>query len=97
MSAGPPLAGLRRAGVLGINGRNALYTLRWNPRRLYPLVDDKLATKRLCEAAGIPVPRLLAAAHHHFELRRLLAELERYDVLRAEARARRAWATASSW
>jgi len=67
---------LREAGVLGINGRNAIYTLRWNPRRLYPLVDDKLATKRLCEAAGIPAPKLLAVAHHHYELRRLLAELE---------------------
>ncbi|HEX2485003.1 MAG TPA: alpha-L-glutamate ligase-like protein [Myxococcota bacterium] len=66
---------LRAAGVLGINGRNALYTLRHNARRLYPLVDDKLATKRLCEAAGIPAPRLLAVAYRHYELRRLLAEL----------------------
>ena len=79
MSDGPPWRGMRRAGVLGINCRNALYTLRCNPRRFYPLVDDKLATKRLCDAAGIPVPRLLATAHHHFELRRLLAELERYE------------------
>lgn len=70
---------LREAGVLGINGRNALYTLRWNPRRLYPLVDDKLATKRLCEAAGIPAPKLLAVAHHHYELRRLLAEVESHE------------------
>jgi alpha-L-glutamate ligase-like protein len=79
LTAGPPWRGMRRAGVLGINARNALYTLRWNPRRLYPLVDDKLATKRLCEAQGIPVPRLLATAHHHFELRRLLDELERWS------------------
>lgn len=70
---------MRRAGVLGINGRNALYTLRWNPRRYYPLVDDKLATKRLCESHGIPVPRLLATAHHHFELRTLIAELDRWS------------------
>jgi alpha-L-glutamate ligase-like protein len=70
---------LREAGVLGLNGRNALYTLRWNPRRLYPLVDDKLATKRLCEAAGIPAPKLLAVAHHHYELRRLLAEVETHE------------------
>lgn len=70
---------LREAGVLGINGRNALYTLRWNERGLYPLVDDKLATKRLCEAAGIPAPRLLAVAHRHHELRRLLAELAAHE------------------
>jgi len=70
---------LRRAGVLGINGRNALYTLRWNPRRLYPTVDDKLATKRLCEDAGIPAPRLLAVARYHHELRRLVEELDEMD------------------
>jgi len=70
---------LRKAGVLGINGRNALYTLRWNERGLYPRVDDKLATKQLCEAAGIPAPRLLAVARHHYELRRLLAELEAHE------------------
>jgi alpha-L-glutamate ligase-like protein len=68
---------LRRRGVLGINRRNAEYTLRWNPRRLYPRVDDKLQTKELCERAGIPTPKLLALARHHFELRRLGPELAR--------------------
>lgn len=67
---------LRRAGVLGINRRNLQFTLKHNPRGLYPLVDDKLASKSLCQAAGIPVPALLAVARHHFELRRLLLELE---------------------
>ena len=33
---------LTALGVLGINQRNAEYTLRYNPRHLYPLVDDKL-------------------------------------------------------
>lgn len=62
---------LRAMGVLGINRRNACYTLKWNDRRFYPLVDDKLATKRLCEAAGIPVPRLLAVAEIHHDAREL--------------------------
>jgi len=39
------LRALRRHGVLGINRRNAEYTLRWNPRGAYPAVDDKLLTK----------------------------------------------------
>jgi hypothetical protein len=47
---------LTTSGVLGINKRNADYTLRYNPRRLYPLVDDKLRTKQLAKMAGIPVP-----------------------------------------
>jgi len=49
---------LRNAGLLGINRRNAEYTLRCNARRLYPLVDDKLITKRLAQQAGIAVPEL---------------------------------------
>ncbi len=51
---------LKSKGVLGINGRNANFTLRYNPRHLYPLVDDKLRTKRLGQANGVPVPELYA-------------------------------------
>ncbi len=65
------LRALRRSGVLGINRRNAEFTLRWNPRSAYPMVDDKLRTKELCARAGIPTPPLLAVARHHFEVRRL--------------------------
>jgi len=49
-------------GVLGINRRNAEYTLRYNPRRLNPLVDDKLQTKKIALKAGIAVPELYIAA-----------------------------------
>jgi alpha-L-glutamate ligase-like protein len=59
-----------------MNRRNARYLLPHNDRRHYPLVDDKLETKRLCEKAGIPVPTLLAVARHHFEVRDLLRGLE---------------------
>jgi alpha-L-glutamate ligase-like protein len=70
---------LRSRGVLGMNRRNADFTLRWNRRRLYPRVDDKLLTKQLCEAAGIPTPRLLAVARHHWELRHFLPALDDCD------------------
>jgi len=73
------LEGLRRLGVLGINRRNISYTMKCNNRRYYPLVDDKLATKRLCEQAGIPVPGLLAVARHHYEMRGLLPALADRD------------------
>ena len=69
------LGSLRRAGVLGINRRNHEFTLRWNPRRRYPLVDDKLETKRLCEAAGIPIPGLIAVARRQGDVRAMVAEL----------------------
>jgi alpha-L-glutamate ligase-like protein len=71
---------LRRAlserGVLGINRRNADYVSLWNSRRLFPLVDDKLETKRLAIEAGMAVPELygvLAEQHEIDELPRLLA------------------------
>jgi alpha-L-glutamate ligase-like protein len=46
--------------VLGINARNLLYVHGLNPRRHFPLADDKIRTKRLLSAAGVPVPETLA-------------------------------------
>ncbi|OGW78366.1 MAG: alpha-L-glutamate ligase-like protein [Omnitrophica bacterium GWA2_52_8] len=45
-----------RAGLLGMNKRNADYLLPNNPRQFYPLVDDKLKTKKVLESHGLPVP-----------------------------------------
>jgi alpha-L-glutamate ligase-like protein len=70
---------MKAAGVLGINARNASFTLAWNKRSLYPRVDDKHVTKELCAAAGIAIPRLLAVARIHFELRALRGTLESLD------------------
>jgi len=69
------LRDLERMGILGINRRNADFTLRWNKRSLYPRVDDKLLSKRLCVEADIPVPRLLAVARRHFEIKQLPSQL----------------------
>ncbi len=49
---------LRANGILGMNERNADFVMRFNPRHRYPLVDDKLQTKRLALAEGIAVPKL---------------------------------------
>lgn len=49
---------LKDTGILGINHRNANYTLRYNRREKYPIVDNKLKTKQLAIQAGIPVPDL---------------------------------------
>ena len=38
---------LSKIGVLGMNRRNVSYISRYNPRHLFPLVDDKLQTKEL--------------------------------------------------
>lgn len=51
---------LRARGVMGLNQRNSDYIMRYNPRHLYPLVDDKIYTKRLALEKGIAVPPLYA-------------------------------------
>ncbi len=62
---------LRRLGILGMNERNLRYVVGCNPRARYPMVDDKLQTKRLCAEAGLPTPRLLGALRHPGEVRTL--------------------------
>lgn len=59
---------LRRAGVLGINRRNLNYIFPENPRRLYPRVDDKALSKRIFEAAGIPVAETYATIRSFGEI-----------------------------
>lgn len=66
---------LHKRGILSINRRNSDYVLRYNPRKLYPLVDDKLRTKRLALQAGIAVPALytlIETEHHIKKLEELL-------------------------
>lgn len=50
---------LRKAGIVGMNGRNVALIAQNNPRRLYPLVDDKLKTKIILAKADISAPKLL--------------------------------------
>ena len=61
---------LSEIGVLGINRRNAEYTLRYNRRERYPLVDDKLQTKQIALKAGIAVPELYGVVESEYQVRR---------------------------
>ncbi len=70
---------LKERGVLGLNNRNAGYTLWHNPRHLYPLVDDKLTTKRLAEKAGLAVPELYGVIEIERQVRDLASLLEPYS------------------
>lgn len=70
---------LRRAGLLGINRRNLDLVLPHNPRVLFPRVDDKLQTKRLCEQHGIPVPRTLAVIERQGDIRRFVELVAAHD------------------
>lgn len=66
---------LRQLGIVGINQRNCDLVLPNNPRRLYPLVDDKLRTKKLATAVGIQVPELIATVETEYDIRRFTKTL----------------------
>lgn len=63
--------GLAKAGVLGLNKRNAEFIMALNPRHLYPRVDDKVLTKKLAQEAGIAVPEMYGVISSQAEVRRL--------------------------
>lgn len=70
---------LRRAGVLGLNARNACYIMTRNQRRLYPLVDDKIQCKRMLQQRGIAVPVLLDSIRGQYEAGHLDKRLQQLD------------------
>lgn len=66
---------LSQLGVLGMNRRNISYISRYNKRTLYPLVDDKLKTKRLAIAHGVRTPALLAVIDNQHDVGTLGVQL----------------------
>jgi alpha-L-glutamate ligase-like protein len=67
---------LRENGVLGMNFRNAGYIMAYNARSAFPLVDDKVQTKRLAEKFGIPIPELYYVVENHGSIAKLKGVLE---------------------
>jgi glutathione synthase/RimK-type ligase-like ATP-grasp enzyme len=72
---------LERLGILGMNRRNADFVLPLNPREHYPNVDNKLRTKALCAAHGIPVPMTYAVLRGLRDLSSLEQLLNRHADL----------------
>lgn len=73
------LKSLHQQGVLGINRRNLDYIFEYNRRDHYPIVDNKLLTKKLAEQHGIAVPTLYAVIHNEGENKRLPQQLSAWS------------------
>lgn len=69
---------LHQQGVLSINRRNSDYVLRYNRRHLYPLVDDKLKTKRLALKSEIAVPPLYELIETEHQIKKIEQLLQPY-------------------
>jgi len=65
---------LKSKGIMGMNQRNSSYIGRYNPRKLYPLVDNKLKTKIIASEANVTTPALLGVISMQAEVE----SVERY-------------------
>lgn len=67
---------LKKAGILGINRRIGQYILPHNPRRKYPLVDNKILTAKILEGSPIPTPENYLTISSFGDLKHLPHELK---------------------
>ena len=67
---------LRESGVLGMNARNYDIIAKYNKRSLYPLVDDKVQTKKLANSIDINTPHMIGLVEHQYEVKDLLQQIE---------------------
>ncbi len=76
LDAKTPWRRLEKFGILGMNKRNGDYIAKYNSRSHYPLVDDKLKTKKLAEDAGLAVPKLFGTVKIEHEIPSMVEQLE---------------------
>ncbi|MBP5615252.1 MAG: alpha-L-glutamate ligase-like protein [Alphaproteobacteria bacterium] len=62
---------LKALGILGMNARNYNVISKYNKRRLYPLVDDKVQTKEMAVKNGINTTRKIAIITYQHEVKSL--------------------------
>ena len=69
---------LKKAGVLGINARNHSYVLSQNNRKYFPLVDNKLETKKVALSNGINTTKVIGVINCGYEVKNLLNIVKDY-------------------
>ena len=70
---------LRRLGILGMNRRNIGFIGKFNDRRNYRLVDDKLLTKQVALERCIPVPELFGVIEWQHQVRGIIDQLKAHQ------------------
>ena len=64
-----------RLGIMGMNQRNVNYIGRYNQRRLYPLVDNKLLTKEMALKHHINTPNLVSSVRNQVDAQHIISIL----------------------
>lgn len=70
---------LAKIGMLGINCRNRDFIGRYNPRHLFPQVDDKLKTKLLAQRHQLATPSLRFVVSEQHSINRIEQQLHDLD------------------
>ncbi|MEM7360052.1 MAG: alpha-L-glutamate ligase-like protein [Pseudomonadota bacterium] len=70
---------LREQGVMGMNQRNCSYIGKYNDRKLFPNVDDKLKTKTLAMEFDIAVPGLIGMVRFQHDVEDVFAILKNHS------------------
>jgi len=70
---------LRELGILGMNRRNVGFIGKYNPRKNYRLVDDKLQTKECAVRHDIPVPELYGVIEYQHQIAEATRELNKHE------------------
>ncbi len=69
---------LKKNGILGINARNHNYVLSQNNRKYFPLVDNKLETKKIALSNGINTTKVIGVINFSYEVKNLLNIVKDY-------------------
>ena len=70
---------LRELGMLGMNRRNIGFIGKYNPRKNYRLVDDKLQTKETALRHNIRVPELYDVIEYQHQIAEATRELHKHE------------------
>ncbi|PHQ17058.1 alpha-L-glutamate ligase-like protein [Marinobacter profundi] len=70
---------LRKIGMLSMNRRNVDYIARYNERKSYPLVDNKLKTKLVVAEYGVKTPKLLQVVRQQHEISHFREQAEAWE------------------
>ena len=68
----------KELGILGMNSRVHLFMNRFNERKDYPKVDDKVLTAELAKQSGISTPKIYAVFDSQSSLKNFYNNIEEY-------------------
>ena len=71
---------LREKGVLGMNERNYSFIAKCNKRSLFPLVDDKVQTKKLANDIHINTPKMIGIIEYQYQVKEILNIVQGFDT-----------------